>query len=352
MHSPLREMTIFCLIPWTKLEKLKDWRRPMEAKTRVCIGVCTIKRPAMLLRCLRSLAAQEGAEGLDVHILVVDNDAAASAEAVVREAAPDCSFPIHYHHEPRRGIPMARNRVLEEALALNAEWLAFIDDDQTARPTWLARHLLVASRDEADVIAPRVIVTFPDPPPFWCIPRPQDLNDYIEDGPLEGRRLHVTATNGVMLSAKLFRADGMGLRFKESLALGGGEDGDFFESAHRLGAVLVASRLPVVTEESHPARSSYWRYSLRGFSYGGSYTHRYRMKHGLWPAVKRYSGVSAVRALRGAGQLLIAPVFVPFAMNRFKFTALEGGRNIAWAAGAIGSLFSLQYEFYRQIDGN
>jgi hypothetical protein len=49
---------------------------------------------------------------------------------------------------------------------------------------------------------------------------------------------------------------------------------------------------------------------------------------------------------------LISPVFVPFAMRRFKFTALEGGRNIFFAAGTIGGLFSLKYEYYRQIDGN
>ena len=79
---------------------------------------------------------------------------------------------------------------------------------------------------------------------------------------------------------------------------------------------------------------------------------RYRLKHGLWPAVRRYGAVSAVRALRGIGQLLISPVFVPFAMPRFKFTALEGGRNIFFAAGTIGGLFSLKYEWYRQIDGN
>ena len=62
--------------------------------------------------------------------------------------------------------------------------------------------------------------------------------------------------------------------------------------------------------------------------------------------------MSAIRALRGVGQLLISPVFVPLAMNRFKFTALEGGRNIFFAAGTIGGMFSLQYEWYRQIDGN
>jgi hypothetical protein len=38
-------------------------------------------------------------------------------------------------------------------------------------------------------------------------------------------------------------------------------------------------------------------------------------------------------------------------MRRFKFTAIEGGRNLFVAAGAFGGLFSLQYGFYKQIDG-
>ncbi len=243
--------------------------------------------------------------------------------------------------------------MLDEALALDAEWLAFIDDDQTARPSWLERHLAVAVRDKADAVQPLVIVTFPEPAPFWCIPRALNFNEAAAvDGPVESRRRKTVATNGVMMSTRLIRPERMGLRFSESLALCGGEDGEFFETAHRLGALLVTSCLPVVTEESHRSRNSYLRYSLRGFAYGGSFVTRYRLKYGLWPAVRRYGAVSAVRALRGAGQLLISPVFVPFAMRRFKFTALEGGRNIFFAAGTIGGLFSLKYEYYRQIDGN
>ena len=214
----------------------------------------------MLERCLQSLAAQEGTDVLDLHILVVDNDATPSAEPVVRKVAPSCPFPIHYHHEPRRGIPMARNRVLEEALELDAEWLAFIDDDQTARPSWLERHFAVAARDKADAVQPRVIVTFPEPAPFWCIPKAQDFSETAVDGPVENRRRKTVATNGVMMTTRLIRPDGMGLRFSESLALCGGEDGEFFETAHRLGALLVTSSLPIVTEESHRSRSSYLRY--------------------------------------------------------------------------------------------
>ena len=112
---------------------------------------------------------------------------------------------------------MARNRVLEEALLLDAKWLAFIDDDQTAWPSWLERHLIVASRDKADAVQPRVIINYPEPAPFWCIPRPQDLDEDAPDGPLESRRRKTVATNGVIMSTRLIRADGMGLRFNESL---------------------------------------------------------------------------------------------------------------------------------------
>ena len=63
--------------------------------------------------------------------------------------------------------------MLEEALLLNAKWLAFIDDDQTAWPSWLERHLIVASRDKADVVQARVIVTYPEPAPFCAFPGPR-----------------------------------------------------------------------------------------------------------------------------------------------------------------------------------
>ena len=106
----------------------------MDAKSVVCAGVCTIQRPEMLAKCLRSLAAQKNLDGLDFKILVVDNDATPSSAHVVKAVSSSCPFPIHYYHEPKRGIPMARNRVLESASAIGADWLAFLDDDQRAFP--------------------------------------------------------------------------------------------------------------------------------------------------------------------------------------------------------------------------
>ncbi len=328
----------------------------MNAKPVVCVGVCTIQRPQMLGKCLRSLSSQKNLGDLEFHILVVDNDASPSSAPVVERVSPVCPFPIHYHHEPRRGIPMARNRVLEEGLSLGADWVGFIDDDQTAYPDWVEKLLFVAGRDKADAVAARKEYIVPEPLPFWLVSNPDrkpaagPAREAV-DGPVENRRRNELATNGVMLSAKLIRADGLGLRFDERLALGGLEDGEFFESAHTRGALLVASCLPAVTEERHRSRSTYRRQVMRGLAMGGALVARHRLSNGNWRTAGRYAAVSMVRALRGAAQLLISPIFVPFAMQRFKFTALEGGRNICVAAGMLGGLFSLQYEFYREIDG-
>ncbi|MGO8953076.1 MAG: glycosyltransferase family 2 protein [Rhodomicrobium sp.] len=323
----------------------------------MCVGVCTIRRPQMLEKCVRSLISQENVSNIDLHILVIDNDATPSSQQVVEAAGRSSPFPIHYHHEPRRGIPMARNRVLEEAIALGADWLAFIDDDQTAHPSWMEKALFVAQRDNADVVKSRTFFVLPEPLPFWSTHRNPDpaeiarAGEVADDGPIESRRRREVATNGVLLSARLIRADGMGLRFNERLALGGLEDGEFFTRASEMGAVIVRSAMPVVTEEGHPSRATYWRQMLRGLAQGGAMAARYKLTNPTWRMAFRYVAVSILRSLRGIGQLLISPFFAPFAMRRFKFTALEGGRNLFVAAGALGGLFSLQYGFYDRIDG-
>ncbi len=323
----------------------------MHEKPVICVGICTMTRPGLLAKCLNSLDAQTEVSDLIVHILVVDNDAQPSSKPVVDAFSATSPYPVHYHHEPRRGIPMARNRVLDEALALGANRIAFIDDDQVAKPTYLSGHMEAARRYAADAVQPHIIAIFPNPAPFWMTSQNDPEPNENKEFPDEGHTLKSAGTCGVMLDARLGRPDGLALRFDERLALAGGEDADFFQRAHALGAKIVWSVLPIVMEEAHPSRLTYSRYCMRGLARGGQLFGQYRNKHGYGPALKKYALTSVARAVRGVGQLLIAPLFLPFDMKRFKFTALEGGRNLFVAAGAVGGFFSLQYEYYRRIDG-
>ncbi|MBT3069283.1 glycosyltransferase [Rhodomicrobium sp. Az07] len=328
--------------------------QPRAATSRfsvICVGICTVKRPRMLERCIRSVMAQEGVAGHDVRIVVVENDATPACKTIVEACAAASPFPILYIHEPRRGIPMARNRVLAAALAIDAERVVFLDDDQVAHPAFLAKHLDAARRDGVDVVQPHIVPIFPDPPPFWATGETGIVEVVENDAPLSGRLRPSAGTCGVMFSARLIRDDGMALRFDERLALAGGEDGDFFGRARALGAVIALSRLPVVMDEVHRSRLTYKRYIARGLAHGGQKFAHYRATKGFAAALRKHGIAAVPRLLRGLGQFIVAPLFAPFDMRRFKFTALEGGRNIAFAAGVLGAMLSLQYEYYREIDG-
>jgi len=327
--------------------------RPLDSRPLpvICVGICTVKRPRMLERCVRSVAAQEGVDDYDVRIVVVENDSEPACKAIVEACAAESPFPVQYVHEPRRGIPMARNAMLDAALAMNADRVAFLDDDQIAHPTYLAKHLEAARRDGLDVVQPQIVSIFPDPPPFWATGQTGTVELTDIDAPLAERKRNSAGTGGTMFSAHLVRPEAMALRFDERLEMAGGEDSDFFARARRQGAIIALSRLPVVMEEVHRSRLTFKRYAARGLAHGGKQFTHYRNSNGFAAALRKHGLAVFPRFFRGVGQLAIAPVFAPFDMRRFKFTALEGGRNISVAAGLLGAIFSLQYEYYREIDG-
>jgi glycosyltransferase involved in cell wall biosynthesis len=318
---------------------------------RICVGICTIQRPVMLKNCLESIGRQQGVENCDVRIVVVENDTVPATRNVVDAFAEISPFPVHYIHEPRRGIPFARNRVVDAALAMHADHVAFVDDDQITHPTFLAKHLEAAARDGADVVQAHIVPIFPTPQPFWATGQTGVVEIVDEDRPVSKRKRRAAGTCGVMFSARLIRPDGMALRFDERIGLGRGSDIDFFSRACDRGVLIVDSRLPIVMDEIHRSRLTYWRYALGGLAQGNGHFLRYRNNKGYRAAVSRYGTVSFVRLFRGLGQLAIAPLIAPFNLNEFKFAALEGGRNIAIAVGAIGGILKLRYEYYRKIDG-
>src|SRR5690348_15043491 len=96
--------------------------------TLLAVCVCTYGRPKSLRDCLASLSRQQPVDNVRHFVIVIDNDATCSAMPVV-SASRSGAF---YIAEPRRGIAYARNRGLSLAARLEADWIAFIDDDEIA----------------------------------------------------------------------------------------------------------------------------------------------------------------------------------------------------------------------------
>lgn len=124
------------------LKQAPTHRTPAATVASVCI--CTRRRPDGLRRLLQSLVRQRAAPPFEV--VVVDNDPAASAQAMAESMQADLN--LRYVCEPAPGLAAARNRSLQEA---RGDFLAFIDDDEEADETWLATHHRVLQVTRADV---------------------------------------------------------------------------------------------------------------------------------------------------------------------------------------------------------
>ena len=89
------------------------------------LTICTRQRREMLRDCLASVIADSVPDDLSFAVVVVENDERRDCETMVEEIATYAPFPIHYSHEPKLGIPIARNRAVEVALDLGAYWVGF-----------------------------------------------------------------------------------------------------------------------------------------------------------------------------------------------------------------------------------
>jgi GT2 family glycosyltransferase len=188
-------------------------------KIDVCIA--THLRPAGLQRLLGGLQSQELAEPRpQLRVIVVDNDAAASARELCAAAQLWLRFPLVYAVEKRAGIPYARNAALAHALG-HADFAVFIDDDEVPEPGWLAELLRVQRETGADAVAGPVLPRFEAPPPRW-----------VERGRLFERPRHATGTRlasaytGNLLLRTRAVAE-LGALFDERLAAIGGSDSEF-----------------------------------------------------------------------------------------------------------------------------
>ena len=106
---------------------------------RTSVVIPTFKRLDSLTRAIDSVLAQDGVNLEETELLVVDNDAACSAQPVV-ERYGNARMCVRYASEPEPGVANVRNKAIDEA---RGRLIAFLDDDQSAPSNWL-RDLLSA----------------------------------------------------------------------------------------------------------------------------------------------------------------------------------------------------------------
>ncbi len=225
----------------------------------VSVCIATYRRNAQLGAVLDDMARQEL---LPDQVVVVDNDAAGCARAVIEaHRASGVPYRVDYDVQPQRNIALTRNRTVELA---DGDWLAFIDDDERAPPGWLRLLLQAAKRYQADGVLAPVEPLLPPDAPRWL------RRGRFYDFPHQANGLRVPLNcmrfGNVLLQAAALRA--LPGPFDTRYGLMTGEDGDLLVRMVHAGAQIVWYDQAPVFEPIEARRQSLRWLMLRAFSGG------------------------------------------------------------------------------------
>jgi glycosyltransferase involved in cell wall biosynthesis len=272
-------------------------------------------------------------------VVVVDNSDIGEERGRVEALASQHGI-ITYVHEPRPGIPFARNAALEAALKSAPTWIAFIDDDEVAPCGWLAKLLQTAALSRADVVHGAVVRSHAAEidhlvgnwRPRHVVPR--------------AKRTRKAATNNVLFRAWIV-AYPIGLRFDENMRESGGSDGEFFMRVADARAVMVRTDDAPVFEEKHSERETSSWMRKRAFRVGANCSYRYRKNRrpGI-VAATLIVGRAAESSGRAFLRVLLSLLMIPVSRSRASSLAQKGMLDICFAWGCLAPYFGIKPKTY------
>ncbi len=301
------------------------------------VAVCalTYERPQALQRLLERLNQLTFSKNEipNLEVIVVDNDDLGSAQAVCDRFNSDFKWALKYSIEPLRGISYARNHAVACA-SKNADFIAFIDDDEVPESSWLDELISVQNEYDADVVTGPVIPHFEPDVPNWVVEgKFFELPRYPT-----GHLPKVAFTNNVLVRGEIFRRF---LRpFDERFALTGGEDSHFFMRLYRQGCKIVWANEAKVWEWIPQNRTTIKWILLRGYRCWS--THSWCERE-LSPSLK----VQAIRVIKGCGLIVLGLLLLLPALLGKRHLLIQALLRIFRGAGTFSGLLGWQYQEYR-----
>jgi succinoglycan biosynthesis protein ExoM len=254
---------------------------------------------------------------------------------------PSLKWALKCHIEPRRGISHARNTAVA-CTGRNADFIAFIDDDEVPKPYWLDQLLDVQRLCAADVVSGPVLPYFCDPVPEWVIRGRFFDEAFANPRYVTGHPIKLTATGNVLIRAEILRE--MNIPFDERLGLTGGEDIHFFRRVDRAGYKMVYAADALVYEWIPKSRTNV-RWMLK---------RAYRLGNALSLSEAYLDPTIAVQLLRVAkgggrlaqGLLLLLPA-LPMSLLLGRQASIRPLLHICRGTGMLAGLAGIRFEPYR-----
>ncbi|MFD1746721.1 glycosyltransferase family 2 protein [Rhizobium helianthi] len=299
-----------------------------QSVLHVDVGICTFRRPE-LEATLLSLFRQVVPAGVRVTLIVADNDAEPTAQALVESLRPRSPFPILYVHCPKSNISIARNACLS---ASKGDFLAFIDDDEIAPAQWLDELLATALATRADAVLGPVKAIYGEGAPGWM-----REGDFHSTRPVwVGAKIRTGYTCNVLLDMRSPHVRGR--RFELSLGQSGGEDTHFFTQVTDCGGHIAFAKKAELTEPVSRKRESFTWLLKRRFRSGQT--------HGRILG-ERHSGLARIPQLglatMKAGFCAVAAVLLVLSPIKRRSYQLRAALHMGVLSGLLGQREIRQY---------
>ena len=285
---------------------------------RVSVLIPTFRRTESFARAARSVFAQRGVT--DIELIAIDNSPEGSALetfATLTQAAP---ISFRWAHAPTPGVAHARNAAIVLAEGCFVAWL---DDDEEASPTWLAELLAVREATGAQSVFGPVRAKAPA--------------GTAHAGFFE--KLYTRA--GAPYSGRIHGAYGIGnslqprAMFDETAPFDvaanetGGEDDRLFASWAEAGAHFAWAAQALVTEHLEPTRVTLKHGLKRAFAYGQGPCETAWARRDYAALARHMSIGGAQAALYGAASAVCA-LPAPERALAFADRAARGAGKVLW----------------------
>ncbi len=324
---------------------------------KICIGVATRRRPQMFARTLDSLARLNRPDGTSLHFIVIENDEALHIGDIAADFEKTLTRgeTLHTDFEPRLGIPIVRNRILDAAIEEGGDYLACIDDDEVADVNWLLELHSQAQGRGLDMVGGVVRMERPQATALTVCQNLvyRDLCTRQEKATIQSANRYATGDDGdvkVFTSNMLCRLDFIHrnqIRFDEALRYSHGEDYDFYLQVKNAGGVTGHAPRALVYEMVHMNRLSLaFQFRLSRNAARASYSIRYaRNKQRAKRELVRSSFFVLWKVILGCFRLLLS------CFNRGQ-SFIRGLKGIATAIGRTEGMLGMQDIHYKNTDGH
>ena len=301
----------------------------------------------MLQRCLESFLKLELPDHYQTTCLVINNDAEALPHTLTDTfETADTNIEFIFQQCLQRGIPFARNAILEHADMENYDFCLFLDDDEKPSPTWVKDLIAAQERYQSAAIQGNVVNEY-ERTPWLTSPLLHDRKFTHA----EGEPVRVVSTCNVLLHRRLFGKESHKIRFNEEFALTGGSDKELFLRAQEVHNETCAfANAPLVYETITKERTTVSWFFQRFSRVENNSVIIKIGKIGKFKTLLRLTPKTLSRALTSLIIAAILPltIIVP---PVFRCTFLRLLKNFSRTVGTVSALLGKKQNAYQTVTG-